>query len=189
MCKVIVGFDRGPDKMRYAARADTLYTSGLDNCIAVVAYWEDNTGAVMRHYDTNKLFDRVEFITSPTPQKVMLFRPHRLYSLKDRLEVTLKTNTLPLPNDLTSLYNPFYSPKPTTRIFYKVALGWLWTIVDQYAFLGSARTNLLDVLSTVFFVTPIGIGTSASFAVSNALMVTNNKYTSQHHRAHNHTGQ
>lgn len=54
LVNIPVGFDNTPTQSVFAGPADDLTTTGLGNCIAIVAYHTGapSQGAVMRHYDT-----------------------------------------------------------------------------------------------------------------------------------------
>ncbi len=135
MDNVLVGFDR----MAVAGAGDTLTTSGLGNCIAVVAYDTSSRTAVMAHYNTINAFK--------LPND---FSEESLAKLKQQLDKRLAV-----------------AAKKAVKPEYHLALGGVWYNVagTKTDFM---RHNLILALLNVFGTEVTVAGVTVQFDVNSA---------------------
>jgi hypothetical protein len=143
MAQVDVGFD--PDA-QFAGPGDTLKTTGLGNCIAIVAYDTGGQGAVMRHYDTLNAYDGTE--ADPISRGLSFtFKQDSFAGVRDATRDLLLQNV------------------GNANVAYAVSLGGVWHNIDSEKALFLSRHNLLMGLKDVLGVEATTASGEATFDV------------------------
>ncbi|MBW4891787.1 hypothetical protein KXQ82_18825 [Mucilaginibacter sp. HMF5004] len=136
----------------YGANADTLKTTGLGNCVAIIAYDAANQGAVMIHYNTMYAMDGEEY--DPVSRK-------RAFKYKASEFDAVKAT---LAEKLTEKV-------PQANVRYTIAMGLEWSNVDQQTHTWKARHNLIIAMQTAFGVSPKLAAKTVTFTVANSSLV------------------
>jgi hypothetical protein len=182
MSLIKVGFDGTPTRMQYAPKGDILFTSGLSNCIAIVAYYSDNSGAVMRHYDTNKLFPDIQSRSTLTPIPQSL-GAQKLYSLQYTLVKFLRANDYAQYTwkpSTPSYYTQLIDHNPSSRTQFTYALGNVWQHIGPLSAFRPLLDSLIALIQLVFSIQPIGAGRTAFFDVSTARLIVDDSFIPQY---------
>jgi hypothetical protein len=147
MPQVDVGFDGSPTKQMFAGPGDTLKTTYLGNCVAVVAYDTAGNGAVMRHYDTAWAWDGRE-LDAVSGEKASKFSPNEFVDVQN------------------AAYDALRDQVPNAAVAYAFTLGAVWWDIDQSSPLWKTRYNLLDAMTGVFGVEPTKVAFEATWDVT-----------------------
>lgn len=131
MVQVDVGFDGSPTASMFAPPGDTLKTTGLGNCIAIVAYDTNGHGAVMRHYDTLAAYGGQipDWISG---QNALTF---------DQNALTVAAN---------DTQNALLNQVPGANVAFAASIGGIWADLDPNSSIWLSRHNLLSAIVAVF---------------------------------------
>ena len=149
MPQVNVGFDGTGTQRMFAGPGDTLRTTGLGNCIAIVAYDTAGQGAVMRHYDTLGAFGGV-IPDAVSGGNALTFDQGALGTARDDTRGALLAQV------------------PGANVSYAVAIGGAWANRDQESATWQSRHNLLMAIVAVFGYEPTIAAGEATWDVDAA---------------------
>jgi len=146
---VNVGYDGSATQSRYAATGNTLRTTGVANCIVIIAYDTGNRGAVMRHFDTAAINGGTA-VDPISGGDAYLFTAASFNAVRNATRDELLQNIA------------------DANVAYKIVLGGIWADVDQDTALWKSRHNLITALSGAFGIQPEATGTAVNFTVADA---------------------
>lgn len=148
-----VGFDGSATQSMFAGPADDLTTTGLGNCIAIVAYHSaaPSLGAVMRHYDTVNAFAGME--NDPVSGGQALTFDAAAIGAISAATAVLLVNQVPAAAGNTGL---------------AVAIGGVWRDVDPGTTRWQSRFNLINALIAATGVEPHLAAATVNFDVATS---------------------
>jgi hypothetical protein len=152
MPQVDVGFDGSDTATMVAQPGDTLMTTGLANCIAIVVYDTGGQGAAMRHYDTLAAFGGM-VPDNVSNQNALTFNQNALTVARTDTEQALLTQV------------------PGANMAYAVSIGGIWADVDDRSALWQSRYNLLTDIIAVFGVEPTIASGQATWDVNTSSFI------------------
>lgn len=155
LVNIPVGFDNSPTQSMFAGPADDLTTTGLGNCIAIVAYHTGlpSLGAVMRHYDTLNAF--VNTVRDPVSGgQALTFNGATIGAVAQATAAQLVAN----------------APAAAGNIGFAVALGGIWSNVNQNTALWQSRFNLINAIVAGVGVQPVIAAGTANFNVATSTL-------------------
>ncbi|HEX6470349.1 MAG TPA: hypothetical protein VF069_14725 [Streptosporangiaceae bacterium] len=152
MVQVNVGFDGSPTATRFAAPGNTLKTTGLGNCIAIVAYDTQGHGAAMRHYDTLQAYGG-QVPDAVSGGNALTFDRNALTAARNNTRAALLAQA------------------PGAQVAYAVAIGGVWANVDQRSALWQSRHNLLTDIVAVFGFEPTIASGEATWDVTGSRFI------------------
>lgn len=152
MVQVNVGFDGSGTERRFANPGDTLRTTGLGNCLAIVAYDTQGHGAVMRHYNT---------LPAQAGHAPDLVTGGNALTFDQNAITAVRNNTR------AALLNQV----PGAQVAYAVAVGAVWRNVDPGTTQWQSRYNLINDIIAVFGFEPTFAGGEATWDVTGARFV------------------
>lgn len=152
---VQVGFDGTATQSMFGGAADDLTTTGLGNCIAIVAYHTGapSQGAVMRHYDTVNAFTGT--VNDPVSGGQAL-----TFSAAAIGAIAAATSAL-LVNQV---------PAAAGHIGFAVAIGGVWSDVDPGTALWQSRFNLINAIVAATGVEPQIAAGTVNFDVATSTL-------------------
>lgn len=155
LVNIPVSFDGTPTQSMFAGPADNLTTTGLANCIAIVAYHTGtpSLGAVMRHYDTlhayvNRVPDTIG------GGNALVFSSAAIAAVAATTAAQLVAQV----------------PAAAGNIAYAVALGGLWSDVDPSTTQWKSRFNLINAIVAGVGTEPILATGTANFDVATSVL-------------------
>lgn len=157
LVNIRVGFDCTPTQSMFAGPADTLTTTGLGNCIAIVAYHAGvpSLGAVMRHYDTiNACIGSAPDARSG--EHAFTFDAARIGAVAANTAAQLVAQV----------------PAAAGNIRFAVALGIVWSNVDPKTAKWQSRLNLYNAIVAGVGANPSIAGSTANFDVATGVLST-----------------
>ncbi|NET29217.1 MAG: DUF4157 domain-containing protein [Okeania sp. SIO1I7] len=155
LATVRVGFDGTPTQSMFAGPGDDLTTNGLGNCIAIVAYHRGvpSQGAVMRHYDSAQAF--VNLVPDPVSGgNAFTFSAAQIGAIGAATAAQLVNNV----------------PAAAGNIGFAVALGGVWSDIDQNTALWQSRFNLINAVIEGIGVEPIIAAATVNFDVNTSTL-------------------
>lgn len=147
--KVLVSYD--PD-MQFGGPNDELSTTGLFNCIAIVAYDSQKQGAVMTHYDTVKAYEGMKK-DDVSQKNYIVFGSANMEILKAQLDKML----------LSKLKH--------SNIQYCVGLGAVWHNINPSIAHWMSRHSLIQAIITVFNMEPTVVGRTINYNINSNTMI------------------
>jgi len=146
-----VGFDGTATQSRFAGAADDLTTTGLGNCIAIVAYHTGapSLGAVMRHYDTLNAFVG----TAPDP-------------VSGGQALTFSAAAIGAIATATAAQLVNQVPAAAGHIGFAVAIGGAWSDADPGTTRWQSRFNLINAIVAATGVEPEIAAATVNFDVA-----------------------
>lgn len=155
LVNIPVSFDGTPTQSMFAGPADSLTTTGLANCIAIVAYHTGtpSQGAVMRHYDTVRAF------VNSVPDTIggsnaLVFSSAAIAAVAAAAAAQLVAQV----------------PAAAGNIAYAVALGGVWNDVDPNTTRWKSRFNLISAIIAGVGIEPILATGTANFDVATSVL-------------------
>ena len=152
MVEVRVGFDGSPTARMFAPPGDTLRTTGLGNCIAIVAYDTHGQGAVMRHYDTLAAYGGM------VPD-----------GISGANALTFDRNALTAARNNTRA--GLLAQVPGANVAYAVSIGGVWANLDPSSAVWQSRHNLLTDIVAVFGFEPTIARAQATWDVTGSSFI------------------
>lgn len=155
LANIQVGFDDTKTQSGFAGPTDSLTTTGLANCIAIVAYHtgSPSRGAVMRHYDTRKACPGTER-DAKSRGNALAFDSASIRAAANETSAELVKN----------------APLAKGSIGFQIALGSLWRDLDPDTSMWKSRFNLINAIVAAVGVEPTSADSSASFDVSTSTL-------------------
>lgn len=150
-----VGFDGTATQSMFAGPADDLTTTGLGNCIAIVAYHTGapSQGAVMRHYDTLNAF--VGMAHDPVSGGQAL---------------TFNAATIGAIATATAALLVNQVPAAAGHTGFAVAIGGVWSDVDPGTTRWQSRFNLINAIVAATGVEPQIAAGTVNFDVATSTL-------------------